>query len=61
MNRGIGTFIGGALGVAAHRLASCFGSEIVEPIILAVSIFIFGKLKIITTTTDMAFGEFDHI
>ncbi|XP_071931322.1 aluminum-activated malate transporter 2-like isoform X1 [Coffea arabica] len=41
VNRGIGTFIGGALGVAAHRLASCFGSEIVEPIILAVSIFIF--------------------
>lgn len=41
VNRGIATLAGGALGVAAHRLASCFGNEVVEPIILAVSIFLF--------------------
>ncbi|KAL3530320.1 hypothetical protein ACH5RR_009642 [Cinchona calisaya] len=41
INRGIATLVGGALGVAAHRLASCFGNEIVEPIILAMSIFLF--------------------
>lgn len=43
INRGIATLAGGALGVEAHRLASCFGNEIVEPIIIAVSVFLFGK------------------
>lgn len=45
INRGIATFLGGASGVGVHRLASLSGIEILEPIILGISIFIFGKNK----------------
>ncbi|KAM7496991.1 hypothetical protein LguiA_021405 [Lonicera macranthoides] len=38
INRGIATFVAGALGVGAHRLAS-FSGEKFEPIILGLSVF----------------------
>lgn len=42
VNRAIATFLGGGLGVAAHRLAS-FAGEKAEGIILGCAVFFIGK------------------
>lgn len=44
MNRAIATMLGGALGVAAHRLASLSGEK-VEVVILGLSVFLIGNFK----------------
>lgn len=46
MNRAIATMLGGALGVAAHRLASLSGEKI-EVVILGLSVFLIGNKKLL--------------
>lgn len=41
-NRGLATFMAGALGFGAHYLASCSGDK-VEPILLGLFVFLIGK------------------
>ncbi|KAL3530318.1 hypothetical protein ACH5RR_009640 [Cinchona calisaya] len=41
INRGIATLVGGALGVVTHRFATFFNNDILEPIILSISVLLF--------------------
>lgn len=44
INRAIGTFLAGGLGVGIHLVADKSGDEL-KPIILGISVFLFGKSR----------------
>ncbi|KAL3518630.1 hypothetical protein ACH5RR_021219 [Cinchona calisaya] len=60
VNRGIATVVGGGLGVAAHRLASCFGNDIVEPTMLAASVFLFAATVTFVRFIPQMKARFDY-
>lgn len=43
LNRGLGTILGGGLGCLAAALAQGVGGRVGDPIVVGVSVFIFGK------------------
>jgi len=49
INRAIGTFLAGSLGVGVHWAASHSGDKL-EPIILGISVFLLGELESVPKT-----------